>query len=115
MNKLMMIGLIAALVGGAQIANAGCGHCGKGKKDAACAKGSSACAKLLEGITLSDEQKAKIAGIEKACDGSEASCKKTKESVRAALTAEQQKTFDANAEKCSVPAKKCCPSDKGAA
>ena len=114
MNKMMIIGLIAAIVGGAQIVNAKCDHCGTGKKDAgACAKGGSGCSKLLEGITLTDEQKATVAGIEKACDGSKEACEKAKTSIRAALTAEQQKTFDANAAKCDAPAKKkCCPSDK---
>lgn len=112
MKKLWIVGLIAAVIGAAPMAYAGCGHCEK-SKSAACAKGS-ACAKLVEGITLTDEQKAKVDEIQKNCDGSKEACAKAADSIRAVLTADQQKVFDENAAKCSKPAGGCC-SKKGEA
>lgn len=107
MKKLWIVALVAALVGGASVSYAGCGHCEKSKKEA-CAK--SGCDKLLTGITLSDDQKAKISGIEKACDGSKEACAKAKDSIRAVLTEEQQKAFDANSAKSAKGA--CCDKEK---
>lgn len=115
MKKLWIIGLIAALVGGASVSYAGCGHCEKGKKGAAaeCSKKSSACDAWLKGITLSDEQKAKVDEIKGKCDGSKESCEKAKSSIREVLSAEQQKSFDENAAACSKKGA-CCAKDGAA-
>lgn len=109
MKKLWIVALIAAFVGGTSISSyAGCGHCEKGKK-AACGK--SGCDALLAGITLSDDQKAKIAEIEKGCDGSKEACAKAKDSIRGVLSADQQKAFDENAAKCNKKSA-CCDKEK---
>jgi hypothetical protein len=98
MKKLWIVGLVVAFIGAAPLAYAGCGHC-EGSKKAAMAKDT--CSKCLEGITLTDEQKAKVDEIAKACDGSKDGCKKAMDSMRALLTEDQQKIFDANMAKCS--------------
>ncbi len=105
MKKLWIIGLVVAFIGGAPLAYANCGHC-EGSKKAAMAKDT--CSKCLEGITLTDEQKAKVDEIAKACDGTKEGCKKAMDSMRALLTDEQQKTFDANAAKCTQGGGGCC-------
>lgn len=114
MKKLWIVGLIAALLGGASVSYAGCGHCEKGKKGAAaeCGKGS-ACDALLKGITLSDEQKAKVDEIKGKCDGSKESCEKASASIREVLTADQQKAFDENAAACKKGGA-CCKKEGAA-
>lgn len=109
MKKLWIVGLVAAFIGAAPLAYAGCGHCAGSKKEA-CSKDKSACGAWLKGITLSDEQQAKVNEIEKSCDGSKDGCAKAKESIRAVLTADQQKAFDDNAAKCEKKKGGCCPS-----
>jgi hypothetical protein len=111
MKKLWIIGIIAAFVGTGLVATANCGHCEGSKK--AAAAGKDMCAKLLEGITLTDEQKPKVDEIQKACDGTKEGCAKAKEAIRGVLTADQQKAFDANVEKCSKGG--ACCAEKGAA
>jgi len=113
MKKLWIVGLVAAFIGAAPLAYAGCGHCAGSKKEASCSKGKDACSAWLKGITLSDEQKTKVDEIQKGCDGSKDACAKAKGSIRALLTEDQQKAFDDNAAKCEKK-KGCCP-DKGAA
>lgn len=113
MKKLWIIGIIAAFIGTGIVARAGCGHCEASKK-AAGAAGKESCSKLLDGVTLTDEQKVKTDEILKGCDGSKESCSKAKETIRALLTADQQKAFDANAEKCSKGGGKCCAAKDGA-
>ena len=115
MKKLWIIGIIAALVGGASLnVSAGCGKCGKGEKAAKadCTKGG--CAAALKGITLTDEQQKKVDEIEKGCDGTKEGCTKAKDAIRAVLTADQQKTFDENAAKCGSEKGKCCAGGKEA-
>lgn len=115
MKKLWIIGIIAAFTGSMAItASANCGGCGKGEKAAKSECSKSACGAWLKGITLTDDQQKKVDEIEKACDGSKEACGKAKDSIRAVLTAEQQKTFDENAAKCGEKKAKCCPSGKEA-
>lgn len=100
MMKWMMMVVVAGLLAAAPAVQAHCGKCGKGDKDHAgeCTKGK-ACDAWTAGLNLTDEQKTKISEIKAGCDGSKESCGKAKDSIRALLTEEQQKTFD---EKCSA-------------
>ena len=109
MKKMWIIGIIAALSCAGLVARAADDQADK--KDAPmCSKMS--CAKALAGITLTADQQAKVDAIEAACDGTMASCMKAKDSIRAVLTEDQQKAFDANAAK--APKGRCCE-EKGSA
>jgi Spy/CpxP family protein refolding chaperone len=111
MKRAWIVGLIAVVLGGAPLAYAADAASDGAKTEATCSKGT--CAKFLDGITLTDDQKSKIDEIEKSCDGSKDSCAKAKDSIRALLSEDQQKTFDANSAKCKK-GHSCCE-EKGAA
>ena len=103
MMKWFMMVVVAGILAAAPAAMAGGACCGgdKAAKAGGCSK--SACDQMAKDLGLSDEQKAKIAEIKAGCDGSKEACAKAKESIRALLTADQQKAFD---EKCAAGCEK---------
>lgn len=111
MKKLWIVGLVAMVMGAVPMAHAADGAAAGAKDSATCSMGM--CAKLLDGITLTDDQKAKVDEIQKSCDGSKESCAKAKNSIRSVLTEDQQKAFDANTAK-SKKGRACCE-EKGSA
>jgi Spy/CpxP family protein refolding chaperone len=108
MMKWIALVVMAGVLAAAPAAIAGGGACCGGKKaeTAGCTKGGcskGSCDAMAKELGLSDEQKAKISEIKAGCDGSKESCAKAKDSIRALLTADQQKAFD---EKCAAGCEK---------
>ncbi len=102
MKYLWMMVIACGMVLAANNVMAGSSCCPvSGKKAEAVKKGCDAdqmakCASTFDKLSLSDEQKAKIADLEKQCkeEGSEESCKKYMSKMRDVLSDDQKATFD---------------------
>jgi len=113
MNKLI-VGMLAALVVGASsLAGAQCG-CGA-KADGAAPAGAKMCCPCMavQGITLTDEQKAKVDGMQAKCkDGCPAGCcKACAAAMKDILTPDQQKQWQENMA-AAKKAQGCCTAPK---
>jgi len=94
---LAVVGLMSMSV--TTWAGAACCASGKGK---AAGAAMSACAEITASLSLSDEQKAKIADIEATCKtagSTPEACAKSRDDIRALLNDEQKTQFDAAWEK----------------
>ncbi len=103
MKLMLKAVMFTAVLGLAGVSYAGGACCpAKAKSEAQAAL--SPCGKAIQGMDLSEEQKAKIAEIEVSCQaaGSTAeACAKSKSEIRDLLTDEQKAKFDASWEKGS--------------
>ena len=110
MNKLI-VGLLAALViGASSLANAQCG-CGA-KAEGAAPAGAKMCCPCMavQGITLTDAQKARVDGMQAKCkDGCPAGCcKACAAAMKEILTPEQQKQWQENLAAARKAQGACC-------
>ncbi|MCB1069321.1 MAG: hypothetical protein H7A43_00915 [Verrucomicrobia bacterium] len=106
MKKLAVWLLAVGVLGGAaHLAVAGSGCCPmSAKKDKAAKAEWSSCSEAVSGLSLSDEQKAKVAEYEKSCKSegcSKESCGKYTTKIREVLTDDQKQAFDAAMEKAT--------------
>lgn len=112
MNKLFAGMLVALLVAATGVARAQC--CPSAKAEGAKADGAKmACpCKCVQGITLTDEQKAKVDAMQAKCkDGCPAGCcKACAAAMKEILTPEQQKQWQENIKNCKKGG--CCPAPK---
>lgn len=103
MKKLIMMTLVAVgLAGFAASTWAGGACCAAGKGKAKDGAAISACAEITATLSLSEEQKAKIAEIEAACKSAGSTpeaCAKSRDDIRALLNDDQKSQFDAAWEK----------------
>ena len=96
---LAVVGLMSMSV--TTWAGAACCAAGKGK-DKAAGAAMSACSEITASLSLSEEQKAKIADIEASCltaGSTPEACAKSRDDIRALLNDEQKAKFDAAWEK----------------
>ena len=104
MLLVWMVAGLMAVAGSAYAGSACCSAKGKGKA------ADSVCAKATAGLELTEEQKAKIAGIEAECQSAgstEDSCRKAKGEIRDVLNDEQKVQFDAAWDKNSAKKGSC--------
>ena len=112
MKKLMLGLTLALLVAATSVARAQC--CGGAKAEGADAK---AGAKMtcpcmcVQGITLTDEQKAKVDALQAKCkDGCpKGCCKACKAELKTILTEEQFAQLEQNCKACKKDKASCCP------
>ncbi len=113
MNKLFAGLLVAVLVAATGVARAQC--CPSAKAEGAKAEGAKLMCpcKCVQGITLTDEQKAKVDAMQAKCkDGCpKGCCKACATAMKEILTPEQVKQWEANVANCKKD-KGCCPAPK---
>ena len=109
MNKLIAGMLVALVVAASGVARANCGSC---EAKAEGAKMACPC-KCVQGITLTDEQKAKVDAMQAKCkDGCPAGCcKACAAAMKDILTPEQQKQWQENLA-AAKKGKGCCAAPK---
>ncbi len=114
MNKLFAGLLVAVLVAATGVARAACGSCEAKAEGAKAAGAKMQCpCKCVKGITLTDEQKAKVDALQAKCkDGCpQGCCKACAAAMKEILTPEQVKQWEANVAGCKKD-KGCCPAPK---
>lgn len=109
MKKSMIVVFVAALVAGSASAWAGGSCCPAGKASKGGAE-ASMCSKVTAGLNLTEEQKARLAEIESACQAAGSTpeaCAKSREEIRGMLTDDQKAQFDAAWEKMTKKGGSC--------
>jgi hypothetical protein len=94
MRSVIVCATLALALSGAVSAWAGGSCCAKGKKDSA----RKSCSEQFSSLSLSDEQRARISEIEKACaeeGNSKEACEKYSGEIKKLLSAEQLKEWEA--------------------
>ena len=112
MNKLMTGMLVALVMLAAGVARAQCGCAAKPEAAAAGAKMTCPCM-AVQGITLTDEQKAKVDAMQAKCKAGcpAGCCKACAAAMKEILTPEQQKQWQENLA-AAKKAKGCCEAPK---
>ena len=115
MKKWIYGSMAALLVLAAGAAQANCGSCDHKADGKAAAKMTCPCM-CVKGVTLNDEQKAKVDAMQAKCkDGCpKGCCQACKAELKKILTAEQFAQVEQNCKACKKDKAGCCPAKKEA-